>query len=189
MKQKRLVSVIGVLVLIISATAFITGCSQPNSNKGNTGNNSGNTGNNSGNTGNNSGNTGNNSGNTGNNSGNTGNNSGNSGNTGNTGGVPSALDEVIMVTGGTDNDLRTFYFSKGVVYYVQCYNAGVVAKSISWSYSGNSITGTSLGGTVICTVKPTKVTLFFDTGNSRDFLRITEGESLYNIIKNAPVNR
>jgi len=158
MKQKRLVSVIGVLVLIISATAFITGCSQPNSNKGNTGNNSGNTGN-------------------------------NSGNTGNTGGVPSALDEVIMVTGGTDNDLRTFYFSKGVVYYVQCYNAGVVAKSISGSYSGNSITGTSLGGTVICTVKPTKVTIFFDTGNSRDFLRITEGESLYNIIKNAPVNR
>ena len=36
MKQKRLVSVIGALVLIISATAFIAGCSQPNSNKGNT---------------------------------------------------------------------------------------------------------------------------------------------------------
>ena len=40
MKQKRLVSVIGALVLIISAAAFITGCSQPNSNKRN---NSGNT--------------------------------------------------------------------------------------------------------------------------------------------------
>ena len=170
MKQRKVVSMIGALVLIISAVVLITGCSQPNSNKGNTGNNSGNISNNGGNTGNNGGNTGNNGGNTG----------------GNTG---SPLDEVIMVTGGTDNDIRTYYFSKGVVYYVQCYNAGAVAKSIRGSYSGNSITGTSLGGTVICTVKPTKVTLFFDTGNSRDFLRITEGESLYNIIKNAPVNR
>ena len=72
---------IGALVLIISAVVLITGCSQPNSNKGNTGNNSGNISNNGGNTGNNSGNTGNNSGNTGNNSGNTGNNGGNTGST------------------------------------------------------------------------------------------------------------
>ena len=167
MKQRKVVSMIGALILIIGAVALITGCPQANGNKDKKENTTINNGGNSG--------------------GSTGGNNG--GNTGNTGGVPSALDEVIMVTGGTDNDLRTFYFSKGVVYYVQCYNAGAVAKSISGSYSGNSITGTSLGGTVICTVKPTKVTIFFDTGNSRDFLRITEGESLYNIIKNAPVNR
>ena len=41
MKQKRRVSMIGVLVLIISALVLITGCSQPNGNKGNTGNNGG----------------------------------------------------------------------------------------------------------------------------------------------------
>ena len=58
MKQKRFVSMIGALVLIISAVVLITGCSQPNSNKGNTGNNSGNISNNGGNTGNNGGNTG-----------------------------------------------------------------------------------------------------------------------------------
>ena len=52
MKQKKIVSLIGALILIISAVVLITGCSQPNSNKENTGNNSGNTGNNSGNTGN-----------------------------------------------------------------------------------------------------------------------------------------
>lgn len=155
MKHRKIVSMIGALILIIGAVALITGCPQANGNKDKKENTTINNG----------------------------------GNTGNTGGVPSALDEVIMVTGGTDNDLRTYYFSKGVFYYVQCYNAGAVAKSISGSYSGNSITGTSLGGTVICTVKPTEVTIFFATGNSRDFLRITEGESLYNIIKNAPVNR
>lgn len=51
MKQKKIVSLIGALVLIISAVALITGCSQPNNNKGNTGNNSGHTGNNGGNSG------------------------------------------------------------------------------------------------------------------------------------------
>ena len=51
MKQRKVVSMIGALVLIISAVVLITGCSQPNSNKGNTGNNGGNTGNNDGNTG------------------------------------------------------------------------------------------------------------------------------------------
>ena len=81
MKQRKVVSMIGALVLIISAVVLITGCSQPNSNKGNTGNNSGNISNNGGNTGNNGGNTGNNGGNTGNNGGNTGNNGGNTGNT------------------------------------------------------------------------------------------------------------
>ena len=58
MKQRKVVSMIGALVLIISAVVLITGCSQPNSNKGNTGNNSGNISNNGGNTGNNGGNTG-----------------------------------------------------------------------------------------------------------------------------------
>ena len=88
MKQRKVVSMIGALVVIISAVVLITGCSQPNSNKGNTGNNSGNisntgnTGNNGGNTGNIAGNTGNNGGNTGNNGGNTGNNGGNTGNNG-----------------------------------------------------------------------------------------------------------
>ena len=72
MKQRKVVSMIGALVLIISAVVLITGCSQPNSNKGNTGNNSGNISNNGGNTGNNGGSTGNNGGNTGNNGGNTG---------------------------------------------------------------------------------------------------------------------
>ena len=33
MKQKRLVSMIGVLAVIVSAVVLITGCSQPNSNK------------------------------------------------------------------------------------------------------------------------------------------------------------
>ena len=65
MKQRKVVSMIGSLVLIISAVVLITGCSQPNSNKGNTGNNSGNISNNGGNTGNNGGNTGNNGGSTG----------------------------------------------------------------------------------------------------------------------------
>ena len=41
MKQRKVVSMIGALILIISALLLITGCSQPNSNKGN---NSGNTG-------------------------------------------------------------------------------------------------------------------------------------------------
>ena len=90
MKQRKVVSMIGALVLIISAVVLITGCSQPNSNKGNTGNNSGNISNNGGNTGNNGGSTGNNGGSTGNNGGNTGNNGGstgnNGGNTGNNGG-------------------------------------------------------------------------------------------------------
>ena len=81
MKQRKVVSMIGALVVIISAVVLITGCSQPNSNKGNTGNNSGNISN-TGNTGNNGGNTGNNGGNTGNNGGNTGNNGGNTGNNG-----------------------------------------------------------------------------------------------------------
>ena len=65
MKQRKVVSMIGALVLIISAVVLITGCSQPNSNKGNTGNNSGNISNNTGNNGNNGENTGNNGGNTG----------------------------------------------------------------------------------------------------------------------------
>ena len=43
MKQIKKVSLIGALVLLISAVVLITGCSQPNSNKGNTGNNSGGT--------------------------------------------------------------------------------------------------------------------------------------------------
>ena len=51
MKQRKVVSMIGALVLIISAVVLITGCSQPNSNKGNTGNNIGNIGNNGGNSG------------------------------------------------------------------------------------------------------------------------------------------
>jgi len=38
MKQKKIVSLIGALILIISAVMLITGCSQPNSNKENTGN-------------------------------------------------------------------------------------------------------------------------------------------------------
>lgn len=37
MKQIKRVSMIGALVLIISAVVLITGCYQPNSNKGNTG--------------------------------------------------------------------------------------------------------------------------------------------------------
>ena len=84
MKQRNVVSMLGALVLIISAVVLITGCPPANSNKGNTGNNSGNISNNGGNTGNNGSNTGNNGGNTGNNGGNTGNNGGNSGTTGNT---------------------------------------------------------------------------------------------------------
>ena len=39
MKQIKKVSLIGALVLLISAVVLITGCSQPNSNGGNTGNN------------------------------------------------------------------------------------------------------------------------------------------------------
>ena len=55
MKQRKVVSMIGALVLIISAVVFITGCPQANSNKDKKGNttinNGGNTGNNGGNTG------------------------------------------------------------------------------------------------------------------------------------------
>ena len=65
MKQRKVVPMIGALVVIISAVVLITGCFQPNSNKGNTGNNSGNISNNGGNSDNN----GNNGGNTGNNGG------------------------------------------------------------------------------------------------------------------------
>ena len=46
MKQIKKVSMIGALVLIISAVTLIFGCSQPNSNSGNISNNGGNTGNN-----------------------------------------------------------------------------------------------------------------------------------------------
>ena len=48
MKQRKVVPMIGALVVIISAVVLITGCFQPNSNKGNTGNNSGNISNNGG---------------------------------------------------------------------------------------------------------------------------------------------
>lgn len=52
MKQKRFVSMIGALVIILGAVAFITGCPQANSNKdkkdNTTINNGGNTGNNGG---------------------------------------------------------------------------------------------------------------------------------------------
>ena len=41
MKQRKVVSMIGVLVVMISTVAFITGCPQANNNKGNTGNNGG----------------------------------------------------------------------------------------------------------------------------------------------------
>lgn len=34
MKQRKIVSMVGTLVLIISAVTFISGCSQPNSNNG-----------------------------------------------------------------------------------------------------------------------------------------------------------
>ena len=87
MKQRKVILMIGALVLIMSVVVLITGCSQPNSNKGNTGNNSGNIGNNGGNTSNNAGNIG--------------------------GSTGSPLDEVIMATGSTDNDIRTYYFSRG----------------------------------------------------------------------------
>ena len=43
MKQIKKVSMIGALVLIISAVMFISGCSQPNSNSGNISNNGGGT--------------------------------------------------------------------------------------------------------------------------------------------------
>jgi len=43
MKQKKIVSMVGALVLIIGAVVLITACSQANSNNGNTGNNGGNT--------------------------------------------------------------------------------------------------------------------------------------------------
>ena len=39
MKQKRIVSMIGALVVIIGAVVLITGCPQPNSNKVNSGDN------------------------------------------------------------------------------------------------------------------------------------------------------
>ena len=67
-----------------------------------------------------------------------------------------------------------------------CYSSGLVKKSIRGSYSGNSFT-TSSSGTVTCTVKPDEVILFFGE-RSRSFPRITESESLYKTIKNAPVN-
>ena len=42
MKQRKIVSMVGTLVLIISAVTFISGCSQPNSNNGgNTNSNNG----------------------------------------------------------------------------------------------------------------------------------------------------
>ena len=67
MKQKRFVSMIGALVVILGTVAFITGCPQANSNKdkkdntivnngGNTGNNGGTTSNNGDTTGGNTGN-------------------------------------------------------------------------------------------------------------------------------------
>ena len=65
MKQRKVVSMIGALVLIISAAVLITACPQANSNKRNTGNNSGNTGNNGGTTSNNGGTTDGNAGNNG----------------------------------------------------------------------------------------------------------------------------
>ena len=39
MKQRKVVSMIGALVLIIGAVVLITGCPQPNSNKVNSGDN------------------------------------------------------------------------------------------------------------------------------------------------------
>ena len=106
MKQRNVVSMLGALVLIISAVVLITGCPPANSNKGNTGNNSGNISNNGGNTGNNGSNTGNNGGNTGNNGGNISNNGGNTGNngsnTGNNGGNTGNNGGNSGTTGNTD---------------------------------------------------------------------------------------
>lgn len=67
-----------------------------------------------------------------------------------------------------------------------CYSSGLVKKSRTGSYSGNSITTSSLG-TATCTVNPDEVILFFGE-RSRAFPRITESQNLYKTIKNAPVN-
>ncbi|MGP1438109.1 MAG: hypothetical protein ACTTKH_03455 [Treponema sp.] len=150
MKQRKVLSMIVALVIIISAVVLIIGCSQPDSNKGNTINNGGNNSNNGGNT-------------------------------------ASPLEEVIMVTGTAENDIRTYYFSRGSVYYTICYSSGLTEKSIKGSYSGSSIT-TSSFGTVTCTVNADEVILFFGK-KSRAFPRIKESESLYKTIKNAPVNK
>ena len=176
MKQRKVVSMIGALILIISAVVLITGCPQANGNKDKKENTTINNGGNSG-------------GSTGGNSGNNGSNTGgnNGGNTGNTGGVPSALDEVIMMTGGTDDDFRCYYCSRGVIYGVKYYIlSGSIEKSIAGSYSGNSCTTDE--GAFTCVVKPTKVIIFVGE-KSRALPRILESEILYKPIKDAPVNK
>lgn len=99
---------------------------------------------------------------------------------------PSVLDEIIIQTGGTEDDLRGYYFSGGVVYGVRYYwSTGACSRHIAGSYSGNSFT--TKDGTITCEVTPTELVMHFSSGSSRSFPRVTD-QDLVNAIKNAPVN-
>ena len=159
MKQIKKVSMIGALVLIISAVTFITGCSQPNSNGGNTGNNGGNTGNNGGNTGNNGGNTGNNG-----------------------GGTSQGLEGGVFRFPVSDKPGQEiyYYFSNGTVYYAGKESGYGWIKYNVGSYQGNKLLIN--GETRTVTVSAQGI-----TADGQLYQRITD-QGIINTIKNLPVS-
>ena len=172
MKQRKVVSMIGALVVIISAVVLITGCPQANSNKGNTGNNSGNISNNGGNTGNNSGNTGNNGGN------NTGGNTGGGTNIVYTG---SPLDEVVAKQ---DDENIYFYFSGGVWYQAGKYN-GEWLKGIRGRYSGKILTSASNNTKFSCVIISNSLRMYSGEDATGPFLEYKIVTNVTDNIRNA----
>ena len=143
------------------AVVLITGCSQPNSNKGNTGNNSGNISNNDGSTGNNGG------------------NNGGGTSQGLEGGVFKIPDSMVSGAGS-----YYMYFSGGIVYSV-AQIAGKWSKSNAGAtYQGNTISYTEQG-----VMKSSVVSISQNgiTANGYFYSRITD-QSIINTIKNLPVS-
>lgn len=168
MKQKRKVSMIGALVLIIGAVALITGCPQPNNNKGNAAINNG--GNNTGNTGSNNGS-------------NTGGNTGGGANIVYTG---SPLDEVVAKQEGEENIY--FYFSGGVWYQAGKYkNDDNWWKAIRGKYSGKILTSASDNTKLSCVIISNSLKMYSGEDATGPFLEYRIVTNVTDNIRNAEI--
>lgn len=124
MTQKRFVSMIGALVVILGAVAFITGCPQANSNKDNTTVNNG-----------------------GNNTGNTGENTG--GNTGSSTATQGRAVYVARIENGGVTYANTITFETDGTYLYRIVAKNVDSVSMQGTYTGNP----SKDGTITVTIK------------------------------------
>ena len=159
MKQRKVVSMIGALVVIISAVLLIIGCSQPNSNKGNTGNNSGNISNNGGNTGNNGGNI----------------------RQGLEGGVFKPDNQ------GTEGNTYYMYFSSGVIYEVEQSPGKWEKSNTGATYQGNTIyyreQNTGVMKSMVASITQNGIIV---DGNT--YTKVTD-QNIINTIKTCPSHR